>query len=243
MDFFTQICETPAGRIFLSGAAVNFYLILLGGILGVLLKKGIPERFQENIMKGMALCVIYIGVSGVFEDGARIIVIILSLGLGAVIGELLDLDKQVNRLAVKIENTISKKGGPSQIAEGFVAATLLFCVGAMAVVGSINSGLSGDNAMLYSKSLIDAISAAVLAASLGAGVIFSAVSVLIFEGCITLLAFAVAPLLNDAVVTQMSVIGSLFIIALALNMLKITKIKVMNLLPAVFLPLLFCLFI
>lgn len=236
MDFLNTFTSTTLGKILTSGAVVNFFLVVLGTLIGLLFKKGIPEKLQNALMTGMAFCVLYIGITGLFEQGANILVMIVCFAVGAVIGELIDLDKQVNRLGKKIENRFSKNSN-SKIAEGFVTATLLFCVGAMTIVGSIDSGISGDNSTLYSKSVIDCVAAAVLTSSMGIGVIFAAFSALIIEGGITLLATVISPILNDYIIAQMSVIGSLLIIALSLNMLGITKIKVMNFVPAVLLPL------
>lgn len=226
-------------RVLTSGAVVNLVLVLVGGIIGLLLKKGIPERISDTLMKGVSLCVLYIGVTGVFEDDINFLIVIISVALGAVIGELANFDKMVNKLGDSIEKKFSR-GKEARLAEGFVSATLLFCVGAMTVVGSIDSGISGDNMTLYSKSVIDCIAAAVLASTLGAGVLFAAVSVLVIEGSLTLLAAAVQPVLTDSVIAHMSVIGSLLIIALSLNVMGLTKIKVMNLLPAVFIPIILC---
>ena len=146
-------------------------------------------------------------------------------------------------MAEKIEKKFKKGDSQSgKIAEGFVSATLLFCVGAMTVVGSIDSGISGDNTTLYSKSVIDLITSAVLASSLGFGVVLSCLGVLAIEGTLTLLAVAVQPVLTAQVVAHMSVIGSLLIISLALNLLNVTKIKVMNIIPAIFIPIALCLF-
>ncbi len=229
-------------KIFTSGAFVNFILVLLGSGAGMLLKRGIPEKIQKTLIVAVALCVLYIGVTGVFEADINVLIIIISMALGAVIGQALNLDGLLNNLANKIEGKFKSGGESGKIAEGFAGATLLFCVGAMTVVGSIDSGISGDNATLYSKSVIDCISAAVMASSLGLGVMLSAFAVLFIEGVLTLLASVVEPILTAYVVAHISVIGSLLIIALALNMLKITNIKVMNIIPAVFLPLLLCLF-
>lgn len=230
-------------RIFLSGAFINFLLVILGGLLGVLFRKGIPERIRNILMQSMALCVIYIGVSGIIDDNAKILVIIISMALGTIIGELFDLDKWTNRFAKKIETVLTKGRSDTGLAEGFVAATLLFCVGAMTVVGSINSGILNDNTVLYSKSLIDCVAAIALASSLGAGVMLSSVAVLFIEGTLTILATLIQPILTDIIISQMTVIGSLLIIAIALNMLGLTKIKVMNCIPAIFLPILLCSFI
>ena len=228
-------------RILLSGAVVNFIAVIVGGVVGVLLKKGIPERIKDTLVKGMALCVAYIGITGIFEDGIKPLIVIVSMAIGSVIGEFLDLDRRVNNLGVWVEKIFNKGKGNVKITEGFVTATLLFCVGAMTVVGSIDSGISGDNTTLYSKSLIDAVSAVALASGLGIGVALSSIPILIIEGALTLLAVWVEPILSAQAVSHMSVVGSLLIIAISLNMLGITKIKVMNYIPAVFLPLLFCL--
>ena len=241
MDFLSEASSTGIGRVLLSGAVVNFVLVILGSLAGLLLKKGIPEKVRDTLMKGMALCVLYIGITGLFEDGARIIVIIISVAVGTIIGELLDLDRRVNNLGKRVENAFNKKGGNTKIAEGFVTATLLFCVGAMTVVGSIDSGLSGDNSTLYSKSVIDCISAIAFTSALGVGVMFSAIPVLVIEGGLTLLARLISPILTGEIISQMSIIGSMLIIALSFNMTGFTKIKVMNCIPAIFLPILFCL--
>lgn len=224
-----------------SGAVVNFFLVILGSLIGMIFKKGLPERIKSSIFSGMALCVIYIGITGLFEENANILVIIISFALGAIIGELLDLDKTVHKLGEKIESKFNNKH--PKIAEGFVSATLLFCVGAMTVVGSIESGINGDNYTLYSKSMIDCIAAATLASTLGIGVMLSSLSVLFIEGGITLLAVFISPILTDISIANMSIIGSLLIIALGLNMLQITKLKIMNYVPCIFIPLLLCLFI
>ncbi|MBQ8532864.1 MAG: DUF554 domain-containing protein [Clostridia bacterium] len=221
------------------GAVVNFFTVIAGTLIGMLFKKGIPERVKATLMNGMALCVLYIGITGLFEDGTNILIIIASFAIGAVVGELADFDGIVNRLGTGLEKSLGK--GDTKIADGFVTATLLFCVGAMTVVGSIDSGISGDNSTLYSKSIIDGVSSVALTSSLGIGVMLSAIPVLVIEGGLTLLASVVSPILTEAAVAHMSVIGSLLIIAIALNMLGLTKIKVMNYLPSVFLPLIFCL--
>ncbi len=236
-----DVLNSVLGRVMTSGAIVNFLLVISGSLLGLLFKKGIPERVKATLMNGMALCVIYIGITGLFEDGANITVIIISFALGAFLGELADFDGIVCRLGARLENHLGK--GETKIAEGFVTATLLFCVGAMTVVGSINSGISADNSTLYSKSMIDCVSAVALTSSLGIGVMLSCIPVLVIEGGLTLLAAFVAPILTAEAIAQMSIIGSALIIALGLNMLSLTKIKVMNYLPAIFLPIILCLFI
>lgn len=242
MEFLTTLSQTAVGKVFTSGAVVNFILVIIGSLLGLLFKKGLPEKITNALITGMAFCVLYIGITGLFEKGANILVIIVCFAVGTVIGELLNLDKQVNRLGAFVQKKFAKAHEKSNIAEGFVTATLLFCVGAMTIVGSIDSGINGDNSTLYSKSVIDCVAALALTSSMGIGVIFASLSTLVIEGGLTLLANVVSPVLNDYIIAQMSVIGSLLIIALALNMLKITKIKVMNFVPAIILPVTLCLF-
>lgn len=237
MQILQTVSNLPLWNVVSSGAVVNFFLVILGSILGVLFKKGIPEKIQKTLMTGMAFCVLYIGVTGLFEQGANILIMIVCFAIGSVIGELIDLDKRVNQLGLQLEKTVNKHGSNAKITEGFVTATLLFCVGAMTIVGSIDSGISGNNATLYSKSVIDCVAAIALTSSMGIGVIFASISVLVIEGVLTLLAGVISPILTDYIIAQMSVIGSLLIIALALNMLGITKLKVMNFVPALLLPL------
>ena len=230
-------------RIISSGAVVNFFLVILGSVIGLLFGKIIPKKLTNAFMIGMALCVLLIGVDGILIDGVNIIIVIVSMIIGTVIGELIDLDALINKLGLSLENEFAKKGKNVAVAQGFSAATLLFCVGAMTIVGSISSGLSGDNATLYSKSVIDCISAIVLTTTMGFGVLFSCLSVLLIEGSITLLAVFASQVLTNDIIIHMSCVGSLLIVALSLNMLGITKTKVVNFVPAIFVPILLCQFI
>lgn len=217
------------------GTIVNTGVVILGGIIGLFLKKGLPDKLADTIMKGLGLCTIYIGITGVLK-GQNTLIIILSIVVGAIIGEVVDFDKRLNQLGETIQNKMNHKFGQSSIAEGFVTSSLLFCVGAMAIVGSLQSGLTGNHEMLYTKSMLDFVAAIIFASSLGVGVIFSAVFVLVYQGSITLLAQWIAPLLTDDVIAEMTCVGSLLILGLGFNMLKMTKLKVMNYVPAIFLP-------
>lgn len=224
------------------GTIVNVATIILGSGLGLLLRKGIPQRLTDAIMKAVALCVIYIGIDGCLK-GENTLIAIISLAVGALIGELLNLDGRLNSLGEKIESKVSKNGkGENNIAKGFVTASLLFCVGAMAIVGSLESGINSNHEILFSKSILDLISSFVLATTLGIGVVFSVVFVFLYQGLITVLAQFIGPYLSDVVIAEMTCVGSILIIALGLNMLGVTKLKVMNYVPAVFLPILLCLF-
>ena len=227
------------------GTIVNTLAVLAGGGLGLLFRKHIPQKIVEAVMTGLGLCTLYIGVSGTLK-GQNALILILSVALGALIGEAIDIDRRVNRAAQSLEQRLRAKSAalpgaerPS-LAEGFVTGSLLFCVGAMAILGSLQAGISSNCQTLFTKSLLDFSSAIVFGASLGPGVMLAAVPVLIYQGAITLLAQWLSPLLSDAVIAEMTCAGSLLIVAIGLNMLKISKIKVMNFLPAIFLPLLLC---
>ena len=221
-------------------------LTWLAGHFSTLLPAGstlLAERLKTIIMQGVALCVMYLGISGCLE-GNNSLIAILSMVLGALIGELLDLDKRMRSLGDWVQKRtehLVTNGGQASISEGFVTASLLFCVGAMAIVGALQDGLTGDHSTLFAKSLLDGISSIVFGASLGLGVAFSAVAILLYQGSISLMASFLQPYLGDAVIAEMTCVGSLLIVALSLNMLGLTKIKVMNLVPAIFLPILLCL--
>ena len=216
------------------GVLVNTATVLLGSIIGLLCKKGIPERLSSAVMVAIGLCTVAIGVTGVAE-GENTLVLIISIVLGVLVGELLDIDGRVNRLVEKVAGKTAGAGKAAQISQGFITACLLFCIGAMTIVGSLNAGLRGDNEMLLTKSLLDFISSIMLSATLGIGVLFSAVFVLVFQGGIVLLAQVLSPVLSEACVAELTCAGSLMILALGLNIVGITKIKVINFLPALLL--------
>lgn len=241
----------------LTGTIINSLAILAGSLLGLVLQAvthrsskdvdvgGIGGRLQTIVMEGMSLCVLYIGISGSLK-GQNTLIAIISIAIGAVVGELLDLDRRMHTLGdwvqAKTARLIHTQEGAPSVADGFVAASLLFCVGAMAIVGSLENGLTGNYDTLKAKSVIDGIAAIVFASSLGVGVAFSAAAIFVYQGAISLTAGLLAPLLSDTVIAEMTCVGSLLIVALSLNMLNVTKIKVMNLVPAIFLPILLCTF-
>lgn len=224
------------------GTIVNCVAIIAGCVVGLIIKERMTEKISTTIMNGLALCVLYIGISGSIE-GENPLIMIVSIAIGALIGELIDIDKRLTNLGGKIESKFSKNDEDEiskvSISQGFVSSSLLFCVGAMAIVGSLQSGLSGNHDTLFAKSILDGISSIIFSASLGIGVVFSAVAVLIYQGTITLGASFLSGILSESVINSMSATGSLLIIGLGLNILKSTKIKVANLLPAVFLPIIF----
>jgi uncharacterized membrane protein YqgA involved in biofilm formation len=224
----------------LTGALVNFGTILVGGIIGTFLRKGFPEKLHTALTYGLGLCVLYVGVKGVLQ-GNNTMVVILSVVLGVLIGELIDFDRWLNRFASYFQSKMKKQ--KTGVAEGFISATLFVCVGAMAIVGALQSGLVGSHETLIAKALIDGVVAVVMASALGFGVCFSAVSVLVYEAVLTLSARAIAPYLDTVTVNEMTCVGSLLIIAIALNLMKITNIKVANFILATFFPILLCRFL
>ncbi len=223
------------------GVIVNVGTVLLGSLVGLFLKRGIPEKVTEALMIGIGLCTLFIGISGALQ-GENTLVLILSMAIGTVIGTLLDIDRQLNRLAAYVETRFKQKDGQVTVAEGFVTASLLFCVGAMTIVGSLQAGLTGDCEMLYTKATLDLISSCVLSASLGIGVLLADAFVLVFQGGLVLLAGFIAPFLTDYAIGEMTCAGSVLIIALGLNLIGVTKIKVANYLPVILIPPFLCLF-
>jgi len=229
------------------GNIVNFVTVLVGGIIGSLIKKGIPKKLTDSIMSAMAICVIYIGVDGALaaappvEEGSllsagvfKVLVMIISMALGTLVGELIDFDRLVNKLGDKLGEKLGKNGGFSH---GFVSCSLLFCVGAMAINGSMLDA-QGEPGTLFAKAIIDGISCLTMASTLGIGCAFSAFFVLIYQGTITALAIPFTELLAESTISYMSVTGSLLIVLLGLNVLGVTKVKTANMVPAMFMPIL-----
>ncbi|SKA80457.1 hypothetical protein SAMN05428976_10476 [Clostridium sp. USBA 49] len=218
------------------GTVVNTLAIIIGSLIGFLLKGGIPKKINESIMKALALCVLVIGINGAIKS-KNMILIICSLILGTLIGEFIDIDKALKNLGDNIEAKFKGKGG--KISEGFVTASLVFCVGAMSIVGSLNSGLKGDYSILFTKAILDGISSIMFTSTLGIGVVFSAITVFIYQGIITLTASFLQGWLLEYIIVEVSAVGSILIMGLGLNMLGTYKIKVANMLPAIFIPLLY----
>lgn len=218
------------------GTIVNVITIVLGSIIGVLLKKGIKEEYKETIMNGIGLSVIIIGISSGIES-SNIVLVIASIVLGSLIGEIIGIEHRLDNLGNSMEKTFGK--GDSNFSKGFVTASLVYCIGAMAIVGSLESGLSGNHETLFAKSILDGISAIIFASTLGIGVAFSALPVFLYQGGITLLANSVKDILIPQVVLEMSAVGGILILAIGINLLGIKKIKVGNMLPAIFIPIIY----
>ena len=221
------------------GVVVNTVGVIIGSIFGLLFKKGIPEKISDSLQVILGFATAYVGISGALE-GKNVLITILSLVVGAVLGTLIDIDKRLNDLGGFVERKFNRGTGKVSLAQGFVTASLLFCVGSMTIVGSLQAGISGNNEMLFTKSLLDFVMSIVLTSTLGIGVMLSALFVLVFQGGIALLSGFVAPYLGDAVIAEMTCTGSILVIAIGMNLAGISKVKVANYLPAVFAPILIC---
>lgn len=218
------------------GTIANVVAILVGGLAGTLLKGGIPPKIGDTVMKGLALTVLLVGVSNALKVD-NLLILLVSMAGGGIAGEYLDIDQRLKNMGDAVERRFGGKGG--KLSDGFVTGTLLYCVGAMAIVGSLESGLSGNHQILYAKSILDCIVSFIFASTLGIGIALSALSVLLYQGSITLAASYLQPLLAETVKADTSAIGGLLIIGMSFNMLKICDIKVANLLPAIFIPLIY----
>lgn len=226
----------------MTGVLVNVATVLIGSLVGLVFKKGISKKFSDAVMTGIGLCTILIGVQGMLK-GENVLVAIVSMVLGAIIGTAVDIDKKLNGAGDFLSKKLRKGDSDKvSIAEGFVTASLLFCVGAMTIVGSLNSGLKGDHTMIYTKSVLDLFSSMMLSASLGIGVPFAAVFVFVFQGGIVLLASFLEPILSDSAIAEITCVGSLMILALGFNLTGLSKFKVANYIPALFFAPLVCYF-
>ncbi len=219
---------------------LNVLLVIVGSSIGLVFKKLLPEKITKAVMVVIGLCTVYIGIDGALE-GNNAVILILSMALGTALGTLIDIDGRIERLGSFIGKKLKHDNGKTSVAEGFVTASLVFCVGAMTVVGSLNAGLFGDNELLITKSVLDLFSSSMLAASLGIGVIFASLFVLVFQGALVLLAGLLQPLLTDAaLVAELTCAGSVMIIGLGINILGLAKFKIANMLPAfIFVPLVY----
>lgn len=214
----------------MKGTIVNAAAVLLGSGIGLLLKRGIPEKYETTIMQGIAMAVGLIGLQMAFKT-QNILIVIISLVLGAIIGEAINIDKWLNKAGERLTERLGSQYGDA--GRGFVTASLVFCIGAMAVVGSIQEGLTGDASTLYAKATLDGITSVVFASSFGIGVAFSSAAILVYQGTLTLLAMAFGNVLSSSAIVEMTAVGGLLIVGICLLMLEVKTIKVANLLPAI----------
>lgn len=222
------------------GALVNGLLVFVGSALGLLGKRFVSQQLGDFLMEGLGLCTLLVAFQGLMGD-VQVILVVVSVVVGSVIGHFMDIDGAMGRLGDKIQSAADRRLGGSALtqgrfSEGFVASTLIICTGSMAVVGSLNSGLALDHAMLMTKGVMDLVVVCAMAASMGAGVFLSGFCVFAYEAVLSLLASLISPVLTDLVISYISVTGSLLLVAVGLNMIGVTKIRVANMLPAIFVP-------
>lgn len=214
----------------MNGTLVNGLAIMAGSLIGIGLKTGFFKDKSDSIIGALGLMVFLIGVQGVVNS-QDLLVLIVSIAIGVLIGEVLQLDEAMNRFGLNMEKRFAK-GSDGKFAQGFISSTLLFGVGAMAIVGSLQSGLHGNETILYTKSTLDFVTSIVFASTFGWGVFFSAIPILIYQGLLTLFSVLISSWLSETLIVDLSSVGSLLIMALGLNMVGATRFKVANLLPS-----------
>lgn len=223
------------------GVAVNSIAVVVGSLLGLLFKKGIGEKLSSAVMVGVGLCTIYIGIDGL-GGGVNPIVAVVAIVIGVIVGTIIDIDRGMNRLGDLLSKKLSKNG-ENNFTKGFVSASLLFCVGAMAIVGSIESGLTNNHTTLFTKSILDFVSAIMFASSFGIGTLFSIIPLTIYQGAIAICAGFLDPVLTDGAISAISCTGSVVIMGLGLNIAGVSNFKIANFIPAIFFsPFIFYLF-
>jgi len=219
-----------------TGTLVNVAAICAGSLVGTFLTKGIPENIKRTLTQGLGLAVILLGLQMAFKT-ENVLIVISSLAVGGIIGELARIEERLDNLGLWIEEKTTKGArgsGEQNVARAFVMASIVFCVGAMAVMGSIEDGLTGQPKILFAKSMLDGIASVIFASTMGIGVIFSSIPVLIYQGGITVAASAASTYLSDRVIAELTATGGLLILGIGLNILELAKIRVGNLLPAIF---------
>ena len=225
------------------GTIVNALAIIIGGSVGLFIKGGLKQKYKDIIMQTLALSVMFVGLqsalSGLLNENVEPILYILSLVIGSAIGEKIDIELRLNKLGDSIQKKMGQKAEESNIALGFVTASLVFCVGTMAILGSLESGINGNHSTLFAKSVLDGTFSTIYASTLGIGVLFTAVAVFLYQGAITVAATFIEPYLTVDMIREMSIVGGIMIFSLGLNMMEIKKIKVGNMLPAILIPVIY----
>lgn len=216
---------------------INVILVIAGSLIGLVFKNRISENLSKAIVTGLALCVLIIGIQSAVQT-QNMTLVIISMVIGIFIGESLKIEDRIYIVGDKLKSKFNK-GNTGNFAEGFLSASLLFCVGSMAIMGSMEAGINHNYSIIISKSVIDGITAISLAATLGIGVMFSAAFVLVYQGAITIIAMYAGNFMSEIMINEMSAVGGLLIIALAINMMGIKKIRAGNMLPAIFVPLVY----
>lgn len=216
---------------------INVALILIGSVIGLLFRGKIPQKLTRAITCALGLCVLLIGVDAALETNNTLCVIVCMV-IGTLLGEWIDIEGKMDRVGEALKAKVATKGENARFSEGFVNAAVLYCVGAMAINGSLAAGLKGDWSIIVSKGVIDGVTSITFAATMGIGVMFSVIPLLIYQGGLTLLASVIGPYLSPELVAEMSAVGGVIIIGISVNMLALgkEKVRVGNMLPAIFLP-------
>lgn len=233
-----------------TGTLANMGAIIIGSTIGMLLRNGLKERFRDTIMKALGLSVMFIGISGALSgmfsvsngdlQTGNTMLMIASLAIGAFIGEAINIEEKLEQVGESCKKFFHVKGEKGEnFVEGFVTSSLLVCVGAMAIIGSIQDGLTGDASMLYAKSVLDGIAVLIFASTLGVGVFFCVLPLGIYQGLLTISAKGIEPFLSDQLISNISFIGSILIFAIGINMIFGKKIKTGNLLPSILIPVIY----
>lgn len=227
------------------GTIINTAAVILGGVLGLLLKNGIAKRFEKILMQALGLATIFIGIGGVLKymlvvgdtgiDTQGTMLLIFSLVIGCLLGEWVDIEAKMEKLGVKLK-ALAKIQNDNRFVDGFVTASLVICVGAMAIVGAMQDGLTGDSSMLIAKSLLDFVIVAVITAAYGVGAAFSAIPIFLYQGCITLIAALFGSVISDGLIAQLSFVGNALIFCVGANLVREKTFRVANMLPALLIP-------
>ncbi len=227
------------------GTVINVISIIFGGSIGLLLKHNLKNKYKQVMIQGVGLTTIVVGMSGSIQgltesnDKFIFLVIILSIVIGGILGVFIKIEERLNKFGDNLQSKLIHLG---DFSKGFVTASIIFCVGAMAIMGSMNDGMTGDYSILTTKAIIDAITAMILASTFGVGVVFSFIPVLLYQGLITVTAHYIGEFVIDSVKNQMTIIGNILIIGIGLDLLEIKKIKIVDMLPAVCIPIIYYLF-
>lgn len=221
------------------GTVVNCAAIIAGCAVGLILKKGFPEKWQETIMYGVALCVFLIGVE-MAQKSQHFLLIIVGIVIGTIIGEILDIDGHLNQFGVWVEKIVlgNRRQTASSFGQGFISASLIFCIGAMSIIGSLEDGLSGKHEILFTKAMLDGIFSIIFGANMGAGVALSSLSVGLYQGVLTLLASWMRPFLTPDLITEISATGGVLIMSIGVVQAKLAKIRLANQIPSLFVAIL-----
>jgi len=221
------------------GTIINVGAVVIGSLIGLIFHSRIPEKISERAFEAIGLFTIFLGIKLALQS-TNFMIMIFSLVLGSILGELLDIDKLLNKFADRLKSRFSSE--TSRFSEGLITAFLLFCMGSMTILGAFEEGLGGRPNLLMAKSILDGFSSIAFASVMGIGVLFSIIPLLIYQGGLTLLASILGERLSEAAINEMSAVGGILLIGLGISVLKIKEIKILNMLPALILALIFAVF-